>query len=278
MLHEYDSEGRLQAMRSGTDGTLTGIETYAYDTDGRLLEIHKQHEGVEHTSETYEYDGDRLKAKTIHVNPAGRRPDVNYGCQVEGTDRFYGAPGAATIAMHYDDRERPTELVIRDEAGQLLRRVEFRHDDAGNLIEEALSMPLEVLPFKSLESLNTAQVEAMRALLMGSNPFNRKHRYDDHHRRVETRSSGECETFVYNEYGDLIATTFQNEPRNFGIDDEGNVIESADAERAGSSESRFTYDYDAHGNWLVKTTDGRGGTQKDFTVYGIERRTITYFE
>jgi hypothetical protein len=38
------------------------------------------------------------------------------------------------------------------------------------------------------------------------------------------------------------------------------------------------YDYDARGNWVMKTVESRSGTGNDFTVLTVERRTIGYFE
>ena len=43
-------------------------------------------------------------------------------------------------------------------------------------------------------------------------------------------------------------------------------------------EQRFRYDYDARGNWVTKTVEGRGGADHDFTLSSVERRTIGYFE
>jgi hypothetical protein len=44
------------------------------------------------------------------------------------------------------------------------------------------------------------------------------------------------------------------------------------------SEARFRYEYDAHGNWVMKTIEGRGGTDEGFTLSSVELRTICYFE
>lgn len=43
------------------------------------------------------------------------------------------------------------------------------------------------------------------------------------------------------------------------------------------SEARFLYDYDAQENWVMKTVQGRGAADQDFTLSSVERRTLAYF-
>jgi len=38
------------------------------------------------------------------------------------------------------------------------------------------------------------------------------------------------------------------------------------------------YDYDSHGNWVMKAVESRGAADTDFTLSSVERRTISYFE
>ena len=70
---------------------------------------------------------------------------------------------------------------------------------------------------------------------------------------------------------------FEHEARDFGIDDGGRLSDSPTREKVSRSEARFSYDYDAHGNWVMKTIEGRGEPDRDFALSSIERRTIGYF-
>jgi hypothetical protein len=40
---------------------------------------------------------------------------------------------------------------------------------------------------------------------------------------------------------------------------------------------RFTYVYDAHGNWTERTVSGRFGEDAEFAASNVERRTIEYW-
>jgi hypothetical protein len=80
----------------------------------------------------------------------------------------------------------------------------------------------------------------------------------------------------YNEHGDVIHETSQDDDREFSVDDEGQLITGPASERVSRSEARFAYEYDEHGNWLSKTIEVRGGSDRDFTLSSVECRTITY--
>jgi hypothetical protein len=240
--------------------------------------------GADRIAESYEYDAAGHKTKTFYVDSAAQRPDTQYTWGVEGTDSSYSAPGAATLTTVYNEREQPTDLRFYDATGRLLSRVAFGYDRDGNLVEEAQTNTAETLPPEMLTSLNQAQLDAVRALLgAAGEPIRRTHGYNEQGRRVETRSrmgllGGDSKIVAYNDHGDQIEEVFEHEERDYSINDEGRLSDAPTRESVSRSEGHFRYDYDAHGNWVIKTVESRGGTDEDFTVCSVERRTIEYFE
>jgi hypothetical protein len=84
------------------------------------------------------------------------------------------------------------------------------------------------------------------------------------------------ETMHYNQYGDLIAQTSEDENREYGFYDEGHLAERPS--RQHRSEARFLYKYDSAGTWTSKVTETRSDENQNFSVASTERRTLTYFD
>jgi hypothetical protein len=283
--YEYNDGGRLTTARSDNGGGLMDLQVYEYDTPGRLIRVSARPQGgADRIVESYEYSDTGGKKKTRYVDETAQRPDTHYAWGVEGTDSAYSAPGAATLTTLYNERDQPTDVLFHDTAGRQLSRVEFRYDEAGHMVEEAQTNAEETLPPETLASLNQAQLETVRALFgAGGKPIQRTHRYDGQGRRAETRSQigplgGDCKTVTYNDHGDQIQEVSEDEGRDFGIDDDGRLTDTPTRESVSRSEARFRYDYDARGNWVLKTVESRGHADQDFTLSSVERRTITYFE
>jgi YD repeat-containing protein len=276
--YDYDDNGRLTHWRAeAADGV---ARFYEYDNAGRLVRVFDRNGDGDRTVETYEYDGSGRKSKTLHADVAAQRSNMHYG--VEGTDSAYSAPGAASVTTIYNHRDQPAQLLFRDPAGRELSRVEFRYDDAGQLIEEAQTSSEEVLPREMLASLNPAQLQAVRGLFgLGGDSTRRTHGYDEHGRRVETRSNigllgRDRKTVTYNEHGDPLVQVFEHEEREYGMDEEGRIADSPTRTNVSRSETRLRYDYDGHGNWISKTVEGRPGSEGEFSLSALERRTIVY--
>jgi hypothetical protein len=184
----------------------------------------------------------------------------------------------------YNRHDQPTDLLFYDVEGRLLSRVEFRYDQDGNLVEEAQTKVAEMLPPEMLASMNQAQLETVRGLLgADGEPIRRMHRYNEQGQRTETRwrvgSLAEYRTTAaYNDHGDQIETIFEHRAREYSLDDEGRLSDAPTSERVSRSEARFRYDYDRHGNWVMQTVESRAGTDQDFTLSSVERRTLGYFE
>jgi len=279
-IYEYDPAGRLVATRFEDGEGVSGLRTFEYDSAGRISRVlARSRDTTERVQETYEYDESGRKTKTIHVDLPAQIPNTNYVWGVENTDAGYGAPGAATVTTTYDYHGNPTAMLFHDAAGLPLSRVEFRYDGAGNLIEEAQIRENSSLSPQMLAHLNPAQADAVRKLLENSR---RLHRYDGHGRRIETVTirgvlSKDRKTTSYNERGDRAEEVSESEHQEYGIGDNGELSAKPDSKKTSQSEYRFHYEYDACGNWIVKTGESRFEAEGEFTVFSVERRVLAYY-
>jgi hypothetical protein len=272
-------------VRNQNGDGLVDLQLYDYDVTGRLVRVIVRPKcRGDRIAESFEYDAAGCKKKTLYIDLAAQLPDTQYAWAVEGTDSTYSAPGAAKLTTLHNERGQPTDLLFCDAAGRLLSRVEFRYNADARLIEEAQTNTAERLPPEMLASLNPAQLETVRALFgVAGEPMRVRHRYDEQGRRAGTESrmgplGGQSKTVAYNGHGDQIEEVVEQDSRDYGIDDEGRLSDAPTRESVSRSEARFRYDYDAHGNWVTKTVEGRAGADQDFTLSSVERRTIGYFE
>lgn len=278
--YEYDYEGRMLALRTEDEARV-----YEYDSAGRLARgITRGKDGSERVTESYSYDSAGRKKKTLHVDLAAQRPGAGYFWAVEGTDSSYSAPGTATVTTVFDDRDRPVGLLLADVEDRFLTQVEFRYDEAGNLVEEATTNTEQTLPPAWVKEMTPAQLETMRALLgIAGEPVRRLHRYDQHGRRIETRSPtgplGENrKTVTYNELGDQAEEIVESTYFERGFDQEGRFSDQPTSEKVTRTEARFLYDYDNRGNWVKRVIEGRGAPEQDFTESSAELRTLANYD
>lgn len=224
------------------------------------------------------------KKKISYIDPELQKPSMNYSVQLEGATGLYPARGAATFTTFYNDKQKPVEGQFHDSTGMLLSRVILAYDDQERLVGESQIVSGDLFPAEAVASLNASQLAAMRALFSGGveGGSGMTHRYDEKGHRVATTTRihpicEQTETFSYNEHGDQIGSISEEKHSEAAIDDEGEVV-NLTAEKVEWSESRMLYEYDAHGNWILKTVEWRGSTDEPFRVSTVEKRTITYFD
>ncbi len=282
--YEYDGAGRLVTVRTENASQPVDFQRYEYDSAGRLRHILvPTPDGSHRIAESYEYDATGRQKKTLHVDVTTQSSDTMYLWGVEGTDCGYSAPGAATLTTLHNTRDQPAELLFHDQDGRALSRVAFAYDELGRLVEEAQTMVAEVLPPAVLAGMSSTDLEAVRALF-GAGPLRRVHRYDARGHRVETHASffgalgRDSKAMAYNDHGDQIEEISEHEQRDFHIGGPGQLTESPASKRVSRSEARFHYDYDARGNWIRKAVESRSGTDQDFSVSGIDLRTLDYYD
>ena len=286
-VYEYDHACRLIERRSsaeGQDGAGTvHIELYQYDELGRPIRtLARTGESGERVTETYLYDEAGRKQKTFHIDVASQRADTRYSWGIEGTDSCYSAPGAATMTTAYDELGHPLTVSFHDAAGNLLSRIELTYDQNGKLIKEAQVRAEPVFPPEILESLSEEECAVFSGFLGESGKFTtRVHRYDENGHRVESSLKmgplgGDRISMTYNEYGDIVEQVTENESREYSLGAEESAVQP-EKRSVSRSEARFHYEYDAQGNWTVKTVKNRA-EDLDFTVCSVDRRSIDYFE
>ena len=145
----YDDRGRLiEAQSWMDDGPRTRV-LHAYDAQGRsTVALEVDSDGTQRQVETCEYDSAGRKTK-ISVLPAPHGVPMMYG--VEGTEHSFGAPGATTLAVTYDERDLPVEGVFHDTTGAVVRRIVFSRDDKGRVLSEVVYLDAE-FPFPDMTS------------------------------------------------------------------------------------------------------------------------------
>jgi YD repeat-containing protein len=279
-IYTYDRSGRLRTVAvEGTAGT-SEVRTHYYDEAGRLERIGaKASDADERVTESFRYDSAGRKTKTLHIDLDSLRPNTTYGYGVEGSSGAYSVPGARKIQTNYDERGKPVALAFYGEDQELLRRVVFLYDAAGQLVEEAQDYVGDLFPAAASEPGTAAQMAALQAVFGGIRVL---HRYDEAGRRVETRSEmgrvGEnCKTTTYNEQGDPESEQHVDVSREFEIDDEGIFSDQPTRENIHRSASHYTYVYDETGNWVELTIAGRSGLDDPFQTSSIETRALAYW-
>jgi hypothetical protein len=69
---------------------------------------------------------------------------------------------------------------------------------------------------------------------------------------------------------DPIEENFEQESRDYNIDDEGRLSDSPTKESVSRSEARFHYEYDALSNWVNKAVESRPGADRDrMTIFEV---------
>ena len=272
-LYEYNDANQLSAVRIEQGGTITTNEVFEYDSAGRISHIIVPDKGgVQRIAETYSYEGGGRKTKIMHIDPKLPSGDCGTMFGVDGTDISYAAPGATSIMSIYDEYGRPIEHFFHDSGGELITRIDLRHDKRGNLVEEVCRQ--QELPPEMLVHISPEQLEAVQVLFT----FRRHHRYDEQDRRIETSSNMAPndlyqQTFAYNDDGDVISQISESSHSEYSFGEEGGLTPKPDSTRSQRRETQFRYQYDSHGNWIEKIVETPGGP-----IWSIDRRTISYFD
>ncbi len=227
----YDDVGRLVEVQFWmNDGPMSKV-LHSYDDAGRPLHtVNVAQDRTVRESETYRYDGGGRKTKVQLVDCA----NCFYG--FEGTEHAYGAPGAATMTVTYDERDQPADVLFHDPDHNLLQRVVFTRDRDGRLVsEEIVRGELLQNALDSAPPEERARANALLATVFGPDQTLSRttYAYDQRGRRVERRTRmgtlGENRTtFRYDDYDNPVEETTEDRSREVNIDENG--IEEVTAE------------------------------------------------
>jgi hypothetical protein len=242
IICRYDEQGRLQQKRHSGDVTWAEREelSYHYDAAGRLDRVmrHSEKDG-ERLFESFQYAGDGTKRQSLY--PAPLPPNVGIACEC----MLHMSTDTVVTMMLFDHAGRPATKVLYDADDRVIRRIAFRYDSRGLLVEEG-----EIIGGRMREDFRNA------------------FQYDESGRTiVDDRKwgdwGGERRTFTHNEYGDLTEVRIESACRL-----KGSGVECW-AER-----SRFQYD--DHQNWTERVTD-TVRSSGEITVSATGRRTLVYY-
>ncbi len=280
----YDEAGRLLERQFRRNDEVLGRSLLYYDSDGRYVRtVSVNHEGTQCEAENCNYDNNGRMTKVRFLSPPAPNAPCFYG--VEGSETGYSAQGATTMTTTFDENQQPSEAVFLDENRNLVSRIVLARDAAGRLVseeqyfdEQGLSKPLEEMP---LEARASATVLFAKILGPSQAFASVAYQYDQDGRlssRTERMAglSVERTTFRYDDHGNPVEQTTEENSREFGINDTGELRTASEDSR--KNQARFDYSYDAHGNWTERVVWVRYGSHSDFQRSNVERRLISYHD
>jgi hypothetical protein len=292
--YTYDAAGHLLRQSSGSDdpsGAGKFDTTYNYDDKGQLRSASS---GTGSSDVTYDRDENGHKRRVEHLPVFAIAPNTGTGIGAmpwENSDVLFPPPSGGTVTTHYDERDRPVEGQISDANGRLMMRIVRTYDPQGRIQDDKL-IPENMegaVPEDLVGQMNDAQKKAI-AKFMG-NAFasgESAYKYDSEGRVVEKHRTGgvmgnELTKTAYNDHGDVSdeVTIGMDGPdwgTEFGIDEHGNMVPVSQSKRPDPSQNeiRYTYEYDAKGNWTKKTMSTRQG-QGEFKISTVISRTLSYY-
>ncbi|MGH9494298.1 MAG: hypothetical protein ACRD3B_04810 [Candidatus Sulfotelmatobacter sp.] len=282
--HTYDESGRLLKDESGTEGQALTVTSYAYDAQGRLQSVNGSSSPV-----SFHYDEHGRKTEIKTLRPEDYRGNVASGLgPFDSLQALPNIPGGGTSTTIYDDQDRPAEVQLRNDSGDVVRRAVRNYDDRGNVIQEEqiqdrseAMFPPEVLQQtgeqsgRSLDDMRKELREQLTKLMGGNSMYRLSYRYDDLGRLTHTsrrifNMQSEIET-TYNDHGDVESEITRDSASTSGS------LESPTVHPPGYSESRYSYQYDSFGNWTEQSISYRNRPDEPFQGASTTKRTLTYY-
>jgi hypothetical protein len=281
----YDAEGRVVEEQWWKDAGPVSTTVHTYDRDGRPTgKVAVAPDGTRREAETSSYDSLGIKTKKTFFAPM-ETANVCYG--VEGSQQAHGAPGASISTTRYDEQGRPTQAIFQDANLAIVRRVAFTRDKAGRVLTESVEFG-DAAPFPdalmgggSVPSEYRAKMATLLAEVFANQTFSTtSYGYDSKGHVVERiirmgNLSEDRTTFRYNDRDDPIEESEEHRSRGANLDDQG-VMQATD-ERSHTSQTRYEYQYDEHGNWIERIVWSRHDSQSDFRRSNLIRRAIAYY-
>jgi YD repeat-containing protein len=264
----YDETGRhIRTARLNRDDTQTDLEACSYDVDARKTRVRFL---FPHQAESECETGSACGATTSYA--------------IEGTDSSYGAPGATTMTVTYDEKDLPTKVLFHDANHRLVNCVAFERDSEGRLLSEK-THGSEESPFQTiLDRLPTEQRQEMAAKLqqvLGETLSGTTYTYDAQNRLVKRELrmgslGGDSTTYRYDVDNNPVEEIVEHRSREADFDEIGKAHFSAD--HLTIQHNRLDYRYDTHRNWTERVVSYRVKPAPDFQRSNMERRSITYHD
>jgi hypothetical protein len=288
----YDDAGRMIESNSWMNDGPIDRTVYIYDEGGRPIRTtHMAHDGTRTDVEVYSYYADGSKTKVWFLFPresdsecnAGNACGASTGYAIEGTDSSYGAPGATTMTVTYDETNLPAKVSFHDANHHPLSYVILMRDSAGRLLSEEMHQG-ERSPFQNyLDKASPEERERLAAFLeaaFGDAVSSTKYGYDAEGRQVSREHrmgnlGGDSTTYRYDDRDDPVEERAELRSREGSFDETGNVHYSSD--RINVQHNQLEYLYDEHENWTERIVSFRSESEPNFQRSNIERRMITYY-
>lgn len=275
--YTYDAAGHLRKTESGKEGEPKSETRYDYDGQGRLSQITS---GNSLNPTTFRYDEQSRKTKVQTTKASDYRPSVaSGGSPFEAADMPPNLPDGGVATTIYDEKDRPTEVQVRDSHGALLSHAVRIYDKQGRVTEEKqivdnpeMMIPAEVRQkFEAAGALDELRAELARFLGGQEGMHSIAYTYDaqgriTHTRRTVFAEPDEIET-SYNEHGDQAGEITRSSRGG---------REPGEPRRPEYSEVHYSYRYDTHGNWTEQTASYRNSLDEGFHSSTTTRRTLTY--
>ncbi len=289
----YDDAGGLIEFHSWMDDGPIKRTEYFYDEAGRHTRtVQRNDDGTQTDLELSSYDAEGRKTKVRFLFPrevesecaTGNACGASVGYAIEGTDSAYGAQGARTMTVTYDEKNLPGKVLFQDADHRLVQCVVFQRDNEGRLLSEE-TQGSEGSPFQTiLDRLPPERREEMAATLqqvLGESLSSTTYAYDTQGRLVirELRMGnlgGDSTTYRYDSHNDPVEETVEHRSREANLDEAGTAQYSSD--RINVQHNRLEYRYDDHGNWTERIVSIRSESEPDYQRSNIQRRVITYHD
>jgi len=285
--YEYSNSAQLLKTASGVEGQALTETTYSYDRQGRLETITADSKSETPVFFRYDERGGKTKIQTSRASDY--RPDMaTGGSPFEAADMPPNLPDGGITTTIYDEYDRPTEVQVRDTNGELVNRALRTYDAQGHVSEEKQVYDNLVTMFPpetrqkllddsglSADQLRQELHAQLTKLMRGqAGPYSVSNRYDSGGRMIHTdrrifNREDEIDT-TYNEHGD----TESEITRSTRPDEENQP--TAPGPLSSYSETRYSYQYDQHGNWTEKTVLYRSSSDSGFQSSTVIKRTLTY--
>jgi len=286
--YEYSNSVQLLKTASGIEGQALTETTYSYDRQGRLERITTDSRSETPVFFRYDEHGGRTKVQTSRASDY--RPNMaTGGSPFEAADRAPNLPDGGTTTTIYDEHDRPTEVQVRDTNGELVTRALRTYDAQGQVSEEKQVYDNLVTMFPpetrqkllddsglSADQLRQELHAQLTQLMKGqAGPYSVSYRYDSEGRLIHTarrifNHEDEIDS-TYNEHGDA-----ESEITRSTRPEAENEL-TAPGPPSSYSETRYSYQYDQHGNWTEKTHSYRSESDAAFQSSTVIKRSLTYY-
>jgi len=274
----YNPSGLLLRTISGMRGQAPTESVNEYDDRGRIERTTSSAPSL-HTA-THSYDEHGRKKKIQTSGPEDYRPNLSFSGAFAAYDHAPNLPGGGTTTTFYDEEDKPYEIEVRDDLGELVERVTRTYGENGNVAEEAVILPdpIAILPRQTRERILDqagASVNDLRdqlSKLIPSQPglWSVKYERDVHGRVIKTRrrifNREETIETSYNDHGG-VSREITRGTANGDAPDRGPQF----------CEAIHAYQYDANGNWTEQIVSYRNDPGKPFKVSSRTTRTLTYY-